>query len=98
MAALIASLVRERGTAPVEARGFVHHNGSPLALITFGEPGGVASAADVMKHQGLPFDRWRGGMGLSLPIAHRIIEAHQGRLWAMPGSRATCALALPMSS
>jgi signal transduction histidine kinase len=99
IAALVASLVRERGTAPVEAHAFVQRNSAPpLALIAFGEPGNVASAADVLKHQQMPFDLWRGGMGLSLPIAYRIVEAHQGRLWAMPGSRATCALSLPVSS
>jgi two-component system sensor histidine kinase AtoS len=98
MAALVASIVRERGTAPVEARAFVHRGNAPLALIAFGEPGSVQCAADVIRHQQAPFDRWRGGMGLSLPIAHRIIEAHHGSLWTMPGSRATCALSLPLSS
>src|SRR5215831_18614547 len=95
---LIASLVRERGSAPIEARGFVSR-ASPstsTALIAFGDPGAVASAADVLKHQQAPFDRWRGGMGLSLPIAHRIVQAHHGVLWALPGSRATCALSLPL--
>ena len=97
IAALVASLVRERGGAPVEARAFVERDGSPpLALIAFGEPGGVGSAAEVLKHQQMPFDLWRGGMGLSLPIAYRIVEAHHGNLWAMPGSRATCALSLPV--
>jgi signal transduction histidine kinase len=98
VAALVASLVRERGSAPVEARAFVHREGSALALVAFGEPGSIESAAEVLKHQQMPFDRWRGGMGLSLPIAHRIVEAHQGSLWALPGSRATCAMALPLSA
>ncbi len=98
VAALLASLVRERGASPVEARAFVSRNGSALALVTFAEPGAFENPADVLKHQQMPFDRWRGGMGLSLPIAHRIVEAHQGSLWAMPGSRATCALALPLSA
>src|SRR6266566_1035875 len=66
-------------------------------LSDFGELGGAVKAADVLKHQQMPFDCWRGGMGLSLPIAYRIVEAHHGNLWAMPGSRATCALALPVA-
>lgn len=98
LSSLIASLARERGTAPVEARGFVAREPSAVALIAFGEPGAVASAADVLQHRQLPFDRWRGGMGLSLPIAHRIVLAHEGDLWALPGSRATCALSLPLSA
>jgi signal transduction histidine kinase len=96
VSSLIASLVRERGSAPIEARGFVSRATTPSALIAFGDPGGVASAADVLKHQEAPFDPWRGGMGLSLPIARRIVQAHRGVLWALPGSRATCALSLPL--
>ena len=34
-----------------------------------------------------PFDEWRGGSGLILPVARRIIEAHGGRIWAAPGGR-----------
>jgi two-component system cell cycle sensor histidine kinase PleC len=33
------------------------------------------------------FDEWRGGSGLILPIARRIIEAHGGRIWGTPGGR-----------
>jgi len=97
VSSLIASIVRERGAAPVEARGFVDRTAAPSALIAFGEPGAIASAADVLKHQQTPFDRWRGGMGLSLPVAHRIILAHRGSVWALPGSRATCAVSLPLA-
>lgn len=28
-----------------------------------------------------PFDEWRGGCGLSLAIARRVIDAHNGRVW-----------------
>jgi signal transduction histidine kinase len=33
------------------------------------------------------FDEWRGGSGLILPVARRIIEAHGGRVWGAPGDR-----------
>jgi len=96
--ALLTSTMRERGNGPVEARAWAHRNGAPpIALVVFGEPGVAQHAADVLKEQS-PFDRWRGGMGLALPIAHQIVEAHRGRLWAMPGSRATCAISLPLTA
>jgi signal transduction histidine kinase len=45
-----------------------------------------------------PFDEWRGGLGMALPIARRVIEAHGGALWSGAGarSRAAAALALPL--
>ena len=33
------------------------------------------------------FDEWRGGSGLILPIARRVIEAHGGHIWGAPGGR-----------
>jgi two-component system, cell cycle sensor histidine kinase PleC len=44
------------------------------------------------------FDEWRGGLGLALPIARRLIEAHGGAIWSAAGSesRAAAALRLPL--
>jgi two-component system sensor histidine kinase KdpD len=46
-------------------------------------------------------DRRRGGIGLGLPIARRLIEAQAGRIWiepAVPGNGTTIAIALPVST
>jgi signal transduction histidine kinase len=44
------------------------------------------------------FDEWRGGVGLSLAVARRIIEAHGGQLTAPPEGRKTGArVTLPPS-
>ena len=77
--------------------GAVSHNSEPRALVVFGEPADAADLSAVAGFSTSTFDRWRGGTGLSLPIACRIIEAHRGAVWALPaGSRAACAVSLPL--
>lgn len=45
------------------------------------------------------FDEWRGGSGLILPVARRVIEAHGGRIWGAPGGRkAGARIQLPANS
>jgi K+-sensing histidine kinase KdpD len=52
------------------------------------------SSAD---HNGLTtFDEWRGGSGLSLVVARRVIDAHEGRLWSpAEDAKAAAVIALP---
>ncbi|HET7617698.1 MAG TPA: HAMP domain-containing sensor histidine kinase [Vicinamibacterales bacterium] len=44
------------------------------------------------------FDEWRGGCGLALPVARRVIEAHGGSIWSAPDDfKAGARLLLPES-
>jgi signal transduction histidine kinase len=98
LAAFVAVVLRERGTQPLEMYGFVsREHGSQRAVIAFGDPGIAARRDDILDCRGASFDRWRGGTGMALPIAYRIVEAHGGSVWALPGeSHAACALSLPL--
>lgn len=44
------------------------------------------------------FDEWRGGSGLSLPVARRIVGGHGGRIWSAPeGHKSGARILLPAS-
>ncbi|CAN5769352.1 hypothetical protein BH24ACI5_BH24ACI5_09100 [soil metagenome] len=67
-------------------------DGRPTSLLAIGEPAaidGVVSADPSTLEQ---FNEWRGGSGLSLAIARRVIEQHGGTLYAPPGGGGAGAL------
>lgn len=56
---------------------------NPDALrITIGGPHRIDELRQLEPTAMATFDEWRGGNGLSLPNARRVIEAHGGRLWS----------------
>jgi signal transduction histidine kinase len=94
---LVSVIGRERGNTTMTVTGAISRTPESSAVLVFGEPTDAADMGAVVGDRDAAFDRWRGGTGLSLPIACRIVEAHRGALWALPrGSRGACALALPL--
>jgi signal transduction histidine kinase len=99
LATLVAVVIREQGTRPLDVCGFAsREHRSSRAVIALGDPGLTARRAEILASRGAAFDRWRGGTGMSLPIAYRSIQAHGGSLWSLPEeSQAACAASLPLA-
>jgi signal transduction histidine kinase len=84
LSAVIKALRRELvGDAPLIVRG---RRTPPDYEIQIGDEDTIA-ALDESPGVREVFDEWRGGSGLILPVARRIIEAHGGRIWGAPGGR-----------
>jgi hypothetical protein len=72
--------------------------GKPASWIAIGDAEHIgelgSSGADALT----TFDEWRGGCGLSLAVARRIIEGHGGAMWSPgQGTKAGAVVALPRS-
>jgi len=81
-------VVRER---KVDAEGLAAHE-----ILIGDQP--TIEALEEAKGVALPvFDEWRGGSGLSLPVARRILGGHGGRIWSAPeGHKSGARILLPV--
>lgn len=95
---LLYATLREHGDA-----GTVHvrvvQSGPPPA-VRIGIGAAAAAAEALAAPADTPFDEWHGGLGFALPIARRILAAHGGRVWALPGAgfRRGVGLSLPLDA
>jgi signal transduction histidine kinase len=97
--ALIYSALRERGepgTVVVECSAVT--GSAAWAVVAIGDDASLASLAGTAHGNPPSFDEWRGGLGLALPVARRVIEQHGGAVWSGDAgqSRAASALRLPL--
>jgi signal transduction histidine kinase len=64
------------------------------AVIAIAEKGVLA---DAYKDSGIPFDEKRGGLGLAVPLARRIVERHGGSIFSPEGrGRSIAIVRLPL--
>jgi signal transduction histidine kinase len=83
------------GTTVVAERRLETRDGQESAILIVADEPNVQSSYGA---EPVLFDEKRGGLGLALPIARRIIERHHGRLWSPAGSRAIAIISLPVRS
>jgi len=65
-----------------------------MCVIAIGIPGEIDGFASANPSRLGRFDEWRGGSGLSLPIARRVIGQHGGAIFAPPGDKKAGAVIL----
>jgi signal transduction histidine kinase len=95
---LVSSVRRELPVAReiIVTRTASSGSSTKATLVAIGEEGTVAQLQ--MSDGTGRFDEWRGGMGLALPVARRIVEASGGRLIVLSDRpRAGVALTLPVT-
>jgi signal transduction histidine kinase len=100
IATLLHATLRERGEPGViVAECSVLGDTTPAwALLTVGDEATLPSLVQAARGAAPPFDEWRGGLGLALPVARLVVEALGGALWSAPGERprSGSALRLPL--
>jgi signal transduction histidine kinase len=83
--AIFRAILREKPgpTTVVAERRLETRDGDPCAVLIVADDGRVQEAYD---QSPVAFDDHRGGMGLALPLARRVIEGHGGRIWSPAGT------------
>jgi signal transduction histidine kinase len=96
---LLHAALRERGEPGAIVAECSVIDGTPSwAMLAVGEEDALPSLVDAALDTPPSFDEYRGGLGLALPVARRVVEALGGIVWSAPGSgpRAASALRLPL--
>jgi signal transduction histidine kinase len=85
--AIFRAVLREKAgpSVVVAERRLEARDGESRAVLVVADEGRVQEAYD--REPG-PFDDKRGGLGLALPLARRVIEGHGGRIWSPAASQA----------
>jgi signal transduction histidine kinase len=98
LTSVLVSLRREIVTSPeliVRSRSDAWQD-APATWLDIGESTHIAALDGGGASALTTFDEWRGGCGLSLAVARRVIEQHGGAIWSPSnGAKAAAVLVLP---
>jgi signal transduction histidine kinase len=73
------------------------HDGPAAAWIAIADADHIEAYAAAKPSALTTFDEWRGGVGLSLAVARRVIDAHGGSIWSpADGVKAGAVISLPV--
>jgi signal transduction histidine kinase len=96
--AILIALRRELVTSSILAvrETVAQNDGGAVSRLTIADPDQLPQVMGADEAALTMFDEWRGGCGLSLPVARRILEAHGGRIWSPAmDAKAGAVIALP---
>jgi signal transduction histidine kinase len=97
LAAVFRAILREMpdNTRVVGERRITADNGMRSALLIVAAEPNVQASYTAVRGE---FDEKRGGLGLALPFARRIIERHGGQIWSPePHTKGAAIVSLPLS-
>jgi signal transduction histidine kinase len=69
-------------------------DGRVVSRVAIGDEEQIGALQSASADSLVAFDEWRGGCGMSLAIARRVIEAHGGALWSLPNAARTAAVVM----
>jgi nitrogen-specific signal transduction histidine kinase len=70
-----------------------------MSWIAIGDEEQIGALQSAQGDALVAFDEWRGGCGLSLAIARRVIDAHGGALWSPSGgTKPAAVVTMPLES
>ena len=86
---LLHAALRERGEPGVIVAecSVIADTPQAWAVLAVGDEAALPSLTQAARGTPPSFDEWRGGLGLALPVARRVVEALGGALWSAPGDR-----------
>lgn len=103
-AAFIALLHSLRREVVVSPRLLVREStrrvdGRVASWIAIGDEEQIGALQSASAESLVAFDEWRGGCGMSLPIARRVIDAHGGAVWSPPtGAKTAAVIMMPLDA